>query len=207
MQTRTKMWTLAALGVSMLVASHAAQAGRAGGAGQAADDIEGARDHPLLTRFAGARINAYSRQDYDEAWMPNHAIKDGDKVRMLALEGKVTRIGYFIDGVKSALEVYRNYEAALKEGGFETLFTCKNDAQCGDGFQPHVLNSGKVRIRGEGDAVIGGNYYALLAKKAAPHGDVFVFLDIMHDDVNQITPVFQQVVETRSMPRGQVKAP
>jgi len=204
MHTRTKVWTLAALGALMLVAGPVAQGGRTG---HEADDIEGARDHPVLARFAGARINAYSRQDYDEARMPDRAIEDDDKMQVLALEGRVTRIGYFIDGVKSALEVYRNYEAALKEGGFETLFTCKNDAQCGEAFQRYVLNSGKVRIVGEGDATIGGNYYAVLAKKAAPGGDVYVFLDIMHDDVNQITPVFQQVVEVLPMARGQVRAP
>ncbi len=201
MDTRIKMWRRAALGALMVVAM------QAGHAAQGANDIKGARDHPLLTRFVGARINAYSQQDYDEAQMPNQAIEDEDKAQVLALEGKVTRIGYFIDGIKSALEVYRNYEAALKEGGFETLFTCKNDKQCGEGFQPYVLNSGKVRIVGEGDAVIGGNYYALLAKKAVPGGEVYVFMDIMHDDMNQITPVFQQVVETRSMAQGQVKAP
>ncbi|RXN86289.1 cell envelope biogenesis protein OmpA [Achromobacter aloeverae] len=173
--------------------------------GRAAEDLEGSKDHPMLTRFAGAWINAYSVQDYDEAQMPNQAIVDHENIKVMPLEGKVTRIGYRIDGGKSALEVYRNYTAALKDGGFQTLFTCKNDEQCGGEFQSYVLNGDKVRPGGAGDAVFGGNYYAILAKKAAPAGDVYVFLDIMHDDSNNITPVFQQVVETRPMQQGQVK--
>ena len=62
----------------------------------------------------------------------------------LTLEGKLTRIAYRIDGKKSALEVYRNYQGALQAGGFKTLFECKGDEQCGGDFQSFVLNSGKV---------------------------------------------------------------
>ncbi|WP_454691525.1 DUF4892 domain-containing protein [Achromobacter aloeverae] len=195
MQARTRVWALAVAGALMLAV---AQPGRAA-------DIKGSKDHPMLTRFAGAQINAYSVQDYDEAQMPNQAIADDKHVQVLELEGKVTRIGYRLDGAKSPLEVYRNYEAALKDGGFETVFTCKNDEQCGQDFQRYVLNSDKVRISGTGDAVFGGNYYAVLAKKAAAPGDVYVFLDIMHDDSNHFTAVYQQVVETKSMQQGQVK--
>ncbi|ALM84383.1 OmpA family protein [Bordetella sp. N] len=196
MRARTKVWALAVAGALMLAV---AQPGRA------ADDIPGSKDHPMLSRFAGAQINAYSVQDYDEALMPNQKIDRDDKVQALSLEGKVTRIGYRIGGGKSPLEVYRNYQAALKDGGFETIFACKNDEQCGEDFQRYVINSDKVRRAGQGDAAFGGTYYGLLAKKAAPAGDVYVFLDIMEDDSNHITPVYQQVVETKAMQQGQVK--
>ena len=41
-----------------------------------ASDVPGSRDHPLLSRFAGARINDYSHSDFDEAFLPNQPIDD-----------------------------------------------------------------------------------------------------------------------------------
>ena len=170
-----------------------------------AEDVKGSRDHPALTRFTGAEIRAYEFKDYDEAVMPDRPITREDEAKGLTLEGKLTRIAYRIDGKKSALEVYRNYQGALQAGGFKTLFECKGDEQCGGDFQSFVLNSGKVSQPGQGDAAFGGKYYAVLARKEAPTGDIYVFLDVMDDNSNNITPVFQQVIETKPMQTGQVK--
>jgi hypothetical protein len=46
------------------------------------------------------------------------------------LEGKLTHIHYTMPENHSALEVFRNYEAALKSGGFVELFSCVGGAQC-----------------------------------------------------------------------------
>lgn len=170
-----------------------------------AEDVKGSRDHPALTRFEGAEIRAYEYKDYDEAVMPDRPVARQAEPKGLELEGKLTRIAYRIDGSKSALEVYRNYQGALQAGGFKTLFECKGDGQCGEDFQSFVINSGKVSQPGQGDAAFGGKYYAVLAKKEAPTGDLYVFLDVMEDSANHITPVFQQVVETKPMQTGQVK--
>ncbi len=119
----------------------------------------------------------------------------------------MTRIGYRIEGGKSALQVYRNYQDTLRAGGFKTVFECKGDEQCGGDFQSFVFNSGKVRRLGEGDAVFGGKYYVALAKKEAPSGDVYAFLDVMQDESNKRTPVFLMVVEAKAMQTGQVSLP
>ncbi len=195
MTVRTTKTTLLALLGAMLLST--ALPGHA-------EDVAGAKDHPLLTRFKGAEIRAYQQLDYDEAVMPDRPIEQESEAKTLDLEGKITRISYRIDGTKSALEVYRNYQNALQTGGFKTLFECKNDEQCGGSFQSFVINSNKVRPPGQGDASFGGKYYAVLAKKEAPTGDVYVFLDVMQDESNKITPVFLQVVETKPMQTGQV---
>ncbi|MCY1535202.1 type VI secretion system peptidoglycan-associated domain protein [compost metagenome] len=161
----------------------------------------------MVGRFAGAEIKAYQQLDYDEAVMPDQAIPKESEAKTLALEGKVTRIGYRIDGSKSALEVYRNYQDTLRAGGFKTVFECKGDEQCGGDFQSFVFNSGKVSRPGVGDAVFGGKYYVALAKKDAPSGDVYAFLDVMQDESNKRTPVFLQVVEAKAMQTGQVSVP
>ncbi|PND32042.1 cell envelope biogenesis protein OmpA [Achromobacter pulmonis] len=172
-----------------------------------AADVAGSKDHPLVGRFSGAQINAYKQLDYDEALAPDQAIPKESEAKALALEGKVTRIGYRIDGGKSALEVYRNYQDTLQAGGFKTVFECKGDEQCGGDFQSYVFNSGKVSPLGHGDAVFGGKYYAMLARKQAPSGDVYAFLDVMQDEANKRTPVFLQVVELKAMQTGQVELP
>ena len=167
-----------------------------------AEDVKGSKDHPALTRFEGAEIRAYEHKDFDEAVMPDRPIPREAEAKGLELEGKLTRISYRIDGKKSALEVYRNYQGALQAGGFKTLFECKGDEQCGGDFQSFVINGGKVRQPGQGDATFGGKYYVVLAREEAPTGDIYVFLDVMEDGSNHITPVFQQVLETKPMQTG-----
>lgn len=58
----------------------------------AAGDEPGSKDHPLLTRFAGATINGYSQTAFDEAFLPNQPVDDEKTAKGLNLEGKVTRI-------------------------------------------------------------------------------------------------------------------
>ncbi|MDF3838929.1 DUF4892 domain-containing protein [Cupriavidus basilensis] len=167
-------------------------------------DEPGSKDHPMLTRFAGAQIRAYQQVDYDEAILPNQPIATNHSPKTLALEGKITRIAYRIPGQKSVLEISRNYEAALQNGGFQTLFSCKGNDQCGPEFQSYVINGGKVRLAGQGDAAFNDGFRAILAKKATPKGDVYVFLDIMSDPSNNLSAIYQQVVETKAMQTGQV---
>ena len=92
-----------------------------------AADVKGSADHPLLSRFPGAEIRAYLVKQYDAAVLPQAKIDDDDNPgELLELEGKVTRISYRIPGDRSALEVMRNYEKALKKAGFESRFSCSN---------------------------------------------------------------------------------
>lgn len=172
-------------------------------AAAAAGDAPGSKDHPLLSRFAGARITFYAHKEYDAALLPNQAIDDASKVKGLNLEGKVTRIGYSISGDKSTLEVERNYVDALQKGGFQMVFRCSED-QCGRSFQDYICNSGKIMPPGA-YAAFGRAHRTLLAKLARPAGDAYVFLHIMDDTPNQHTLVFEEVVEQQRMQTGQVQ--
>jgi OOP family OmpA-OmpF porin len=172
-----------------------------------ADDVPGSKDHPLLSRFAGARINDYSHSDFDRAVLPNQPIDDQSTAKGLNLEGKVTRIGYTIADGKSTHEVERNYLEALQKGGFQILFRCATE-QCGRGgaFQGFVANSGKVMLPGGAAASFGGSHRSILAKLARPTGDAYVFLHIMDDTAsNQRTLMYEEVVEVRPMQTGQVQ--
>jgi flagellar motor protein MotB len=82
----------------------------------AQEDAEGCKDSPLLTRLAGCHIRYCSKSDFDAAELniKTSATK--------TVEGKVEKIHYECQG-KSALQVRRNAEQALRTAGFTLDFT------------------------------------------------------------------------------------
>lgn len=168
-----------------------------------AEDVKGSKDHPLLSRFTGAKIENYKQSDYDEAELPNAPIatKDG---KMMTVEGRITRIGYRIDGNHSLLEISRNYDQALAAGKFQTVFSCKG-RECGEEFSAVVVNSGRV-MPVSFPASFNDKQRAVLAKRSGPDGDTWAFLFLMDDtDSNKANYVYEEIVEPKPMATGQVK--
>ncbi|WP_163273184.1 OmpA family protein [Chelativorans alearense] len=172
-----------------------------------AGDIEGSSDHPVLGRFPTATIRAYEVREFDAAILPAGRIDDGEAPgELLEVEGKVTRIGYRIAGKHSALEVMRNYEHALSQAGFETLFACGNHEDCGIDMMAFISNSGRIRPPGFGDAFFGETAErALLASRSDADGNVHIFLHVIEDTANKRTVLYQQVVEAAVLETDQVK--
>ena len=81
-------------------------------------DAEGCKDSRLLTRLPGCVIRDCTASDYDAA---NLTVSFGDD-RTKQLEGKLESISYFCKG-KSALQVRRNVEQALRTAGYTVDFT------------------------------------------------------------------------------------
>ncbi|WP_336066422.1 OmpA family protein [Nitratireductor rhodophyticola] len=171
-----------------------------------AEDLEGAEDHPLLSRFPTATIRAYQVRDFDVAILPAGRIDDGEVPGdLLEVEGKITRIAYRIAGERSALEVMRNYESALAQAGFETVFACESHETCGVDMMAFIANSGTVRPQGFGDAFFGGTAErALLASQESTDGVFHVFLHVVEDTSNNRTLLYQQVVEGVALRTDQV---
>jgi OmpA-OmpF porin, OOP family len=104
-------------------------------------DVVG-HDHPLLKRYEGSFIVAYSEKQYDQyklilgkALNPSLESSGGKQIeKEQPLEGKVTRITYFGPKGRSVLEVFRNYEQELKTKNAETLFAGAGEAELGYGF-------------------------------------------------------------------------
>jgi outer membrane protein OmpA-like peptidoglycan-associated protein len=87
-----------------------------------AQDIEGSKDHPLITRYPGSQIDYYEQQDYRPysiATGPQTGYNNIDD--WLDTEGKFTRIYYTVKGETTLTEVFQNYLTALKKGGFTIL--------------------------------------------------------------------------------------
>ena len=97
-------------------------------------DAEGVSDFPTIPRYEGSCLIGYEHTSFDAYDLPTGpAVKeDGTWTTETAieLEGEMTRLLYVAPKDRSTLEVYRNYEKALKERGFEPLFACSGE-ECG----------------------------------------------------------------------------
>ena len=157
------------------------------------EDVAGSKDHPLVSRYPGSRISEYSVRDFDEYELLLGKLKERVYEKSLRLEGKVTSFAYDNPEGRSVLEIFRNYEMALKQAGFQILFTCR-DALCGEGARFH---------RG---AVWDPGYLLryLAAKLTRPEGDAYVSLAVASQG-----PGFQvwtelDVIEVKPMEAGLV---
>jgi OmpA-OmpF porin, OOP family len=104
---------------SLLLASFTAEA----------QDFAGSKDHPLIKRFAGAKIIGYEYSKFDEYKIQTstYIAENKTKEPLKAVEGAVTRIWYQIPGDNTSAEVFRNYVDALNAAGFKILWDSNSD--------------------------------------------------------------------------------
>jgi len=158
-----------------------------------AQDKEGSKDHPLISRYPGSVIEGYSQKEFDEFELPLSKPAEGKYGKTQHVEGKVTALYYTMPEKRSALEIYRNYQSAISRGGFQTLFAC--DARnCGD-----APPSGAFPLS---DAF--GNYSDqtryMAAKLSRPEGDAYVALWVYDSGFDIKT--FLAIVESKPMETG-----
>lgn len=170
---------LATLSLTLIAASASAQP----------KDIEGSKDYPLISRYPGSVIDNYKTRQFDEFNFPIGAVTAG-MPKMLHLEGKITRISYTFAKERSSLEVYRNYESALKQAGFESMFTCSGDT-CG---------TARFQMTSDWyDLWYGNGYRQFSGKLVRPEGDIYVSLLVGPGTTNL------DFIETKPMEGGLVK--
>jgi outer membrane protein OmpA-like peptidoglycan-associated protein len=123
------------------------------------------------------------------------------------LEGKVTRIQYDAPEDRSTLEIYRNYESALKRAGFEILFAGARE-ELGEDFGEAIYNAMR-NIRGDywhylHSEVEHQRYIA--AKLSRPEGDVYISI-FVSISIHKRNPVIQaDFIEVKPMEEGLVTA-
>jgi len=161
-------------------------------------DYEGSKDHPLISRYPDARICDYTYttfEVYKLAVGPTNP--ETEKLtKMLPLEGKITRIRYSIPIQRSSLEVFRNYEAAFKKGGFEILYSGQGEA-LGPQFSAAAfpqINTGdaeRSRYIAVKLARSGGDVYAALIVNQTEACAAEVQLDVI-----EVKPMESDLVKT-----------
>ena len=86
-------------------------------------DLAGGRDHPLMSRFAGAQLIGHQTLEFDRArfYRPGSAANEIDQDKPVDVEGRVTRLLYLAPIGKTPLEVHRNHEQALRAAGLKVV--------------------------------------------------------------------------------------
>ncbi|HLG40238.1 MAG TPA: OmpA family protein [Chitinophagaceae bacterium] len=150
-----------------------------------AQDVEGSKDHPLITRYPGSTIGFYEEQQYitySIATGPQTGyrfIKDWIKT-----EGRLTRIYYSVKGKTTVTEVYRNYLTALNKGSFKILAQGVDDKRntsqqvggrtfLGTFYGSNPFPTDKNILLSSGSATSGGSCY-IAAHLKKPGTEVYV---------------------------------
>lgn len=100
-----------------------------------AQDLKGSKDHPSIKRYEGSTIIHYESLNFESLLIPTGKLAHDAKLhfpKATEPEGEVNRIRYKAPAGRTSLEVFRNYEAALKAAGFQQLYSCVKEA-CGAG--------------------------------------------------------------------------
>jgi outer membrane protein OmpA-like peptidoglycan-associated protein len=152
----------------------------------------------LISRYPGSYIAKYLSKEFDEFSLPMGPVDEENTItKNQHLEGKITRIVYVAPAGRTVLEVFRNYQAALKKAGFETLFTCGPQG-CGSTIANAYANSGDSADYWGPEH---GIHY-ISAKLARPEGDVYVSLLVDDQGPDSRTDAELYVIEVKPMESG-----
>lgn len=179
----------------------------AAGAGiSAAQDIPGSSDHPAVARFRGSMIRAQSRQGFDTYTVPLGPADASEKKfkKQQEVEGKVLKTLYQAPAGSSSLEVYRSYENALKQAGFEVLFSCASKQCSQEGSLQNTLGyGGKYMPQLGGRSLADAGSYLLAAREAKTNTYVVVSTSHLWGDPAAVFYTVD-VVEVKPMETGLV---
>lgn len=104
----------------------------AAAAGAGAQDVKGGKDNPLISRYQGSRLLAWRTTPFAEVKPLKLLTEDIAKEKKLdaglTVEGEVSELFYLSPKGRNALEVQRNYEAALKQAGATLIYSCVDGA-------------------------------------------------------------------------------
>jgi OOP family OmpA-OmpF porin len=166
----------------------------------AEDDAEGCKDHPLLNRMPGYRINACEVKTFDARDFPAvpGVNAENNALKVISIEGKQTYIQYDRPeetGRASGLQIQRNFTNAVRakggqvigEYGGETDGKGLNDEQWGVGDRAAVykLNQGGREVWIRVHPYNGGAGYAVyIAEREAMTQSIAVneLLDAINKD-------------------------
>ena len=172
-------------------------------------DESGSKDHPLISRFPGSSIMVYDVKEFNEYVVPMGKMENGALTKSQSLEGKVTQITYSAPVDRSVLEIFRNYESAMKNAGFVILFSGKKN-ELGDKWLGEFLKATArpswSRYDGAGlDTRMGDEFSYMVAKLTRAEGDVYVALCVATSWFQKFPVVQLDIIEAKPMETGLIK--
>ena len=184
-------------------------------------DVPNSNDHPLISRFDGSYIRFFKHKNYDKFIFPFSNLKEPEDsednlVNDKRVEGEVYNYFYVIPDDHSVLEVFRNYEMALKKAGFQTIRKQEKDISYSLSSELYSKINWQScpgnRFNGVGAKTDTGDQSYLAAKLERPEGDVYISLYVADHGIDggswgeQRPAVYQVVIEEKEMETGLVTA-
>jgi len=172
-------------------------------------DIEGGKDHPLISRFEGSVIEFYEHKNYDEYTLVlGFDEEEGQVDEVLNVEGEITRIQYSTGGDHTVFEIYKNYELALESANFTTLFTWSDKMGNPDWqfwFYNYYGDINKMSSPYDHpDGRMGFRYHVASGQNEGRN--VYIVLYISSDDDTDWILTSMDVIEEKEMKTGLVTA-
>lgn len=170
---------------------------------QAQEDVKGSKDHPVISRFPGSYIYHYDQKDFYEFYLllgpvKSSAIKEAKKEK---LEGKVTLIQYQTPSAKTSYEIFKNYERAIKEAGFQILYIGRGEEI--KGIKEFCKHNGFLFYADVSDDPKG--LFHISAKNS--QGTIALSVSIMSSDNPNMGPkVYLGIVEKSQLETGLITA-
>ncbi|USH04731.1 DUF4892 domain-containing protein [Grimontia kaedaensis] len=134
-------------------------------------DRQGSKDHPMVQRLPGAWIVEYTQLGFGRSKVLT-AVTEKREHQIVALDGKITDIGYKLPRQYSEYEAFANYQSALSKLGFIPQFRCEGK-ECGDEDKLHEGLNTLIHIGNEKDQFYG------LYKLDRPEGNVYAMVYVI----------------------------
>jgi outer membrane protein OmpA-like peptidoglycan-associated protein len=180
----------------------------------AAQDIEGSKDHPVVSRYPGSTIQWYVVDNHRPYRLPVGPVTGYRAIdKWIDTAGRVSRIYYALDGGnRTHSEVYKNYMDALQNAKFEILaegLVAQGVRGGGIGsrqwqgvfFGANPFNSpGPVNEMTAGTATSGGSG-TIIAKKTRPAGTAYVAVSVYQFRDNRVSTLVD-VIEVEAAETG-----
>jgi len=171
-------------------------------------DVEGGKDHPLISRFEGSIMEFYDHKNYDEYTLVLGFNENGEANKMVDIEGEITRIQYSVSEDHSVFEVFRNYEIALKSANFNISYSCsEKTAPTSYEFWMYGYYGDINKIRDDRISPDGRMGFRYIVANGDNEGkNVYVVLYISSDNDYNWILVTMDVIEEKPMETGLVTA-
>ncbi|MEW5681540.1 MAG: OmpA family protein [Pseudomonadota bacterium] len=171
-----------------------------------ADKVAGS-DHPLISRYVGAKLTHRTDTEYTEVRLPTGIADANKKVPHLALAGKSTLLHYEASKTQSTLQVFRNYQQALKDAGFNILFSCEHQS-CGDEQRKLMWRDSPDRHRFKGylsnSTYARDDYRMLTAHKTVNSQDIYLSVYVLKSDEYANVDIAHDIVELSTLQTDRV---
>jgi outer membrane protein OmpA-like peptidoglycan-associated protein len=174
-------------------------------------DIAGAADHPMVGRYDGSVQRLREQVAFGEMRIVTAPIPPGGRppgsprateANSTAVAGRLIRMRYEGPDGRSPLELVRNWQQRLEQGGFRTVFACEARSCGGTGSDVWFAVT-DARPGNAGIASTWGSQAYAVMRLERPSGDVWVSV-LSVTGARDRPQTLIDVVESRPMETGRI---